>query len=784
MSSAPGAWFQGEGLEAFTAYWNVLEANYTEIVAATLREAVKFAPSLSRPDYAEQAREDGSDVLRRVWRAIHEGEWSPVEAKWEARGSDFATLGVGIEEWNDIVLLTSRCSIPFVVEAYGREPARLSGVLTAMSDFWSRSIRIARSQYARTREKVVAMQGDALRRSEARFARLFEAGVVGIVVTEMNGRSLEANDAFLSMLGYTRADLRAGLRWDALTVPESMGVSEEAVDDLRRTGVAKVREKEYFHKDGRRVPVLLGAARLEPEQAITFVLDQSDARRAAEALRRSERLFRAVVETSTDAVSLMDRNGYFIYASRSAAGIAGSVRRNLVGTSVFDLVAPAELEVYKQRWQECIDRPNVRLRHEFQMRTTDGSPRYVESIRTNHLDDPNLGAIVSLVRDVTDKHRLEEQLRQSQKLEAVGRLAGGVAHDFNNLLSVILGYCDLVAPSLVGDPAAEDLLQIRRAGESAASLTRQLLAFSRKQVLSPQVINLSTTITEMDKMMRRLIGDHIELVTLPEQRLGNVRADPHQVEQVVMNLVVNARDAMPRGGKLLVETADVELDTAHAEGLGVAPGPYVRLGVSDSGEGMEPEVLSRIFDPFFSTKGEAGTGLGLATVFGIVRQSGGAISVYSEPGRGTTFKVYFPRTAERVQPVVAVAPPATLRGGETVLLVDDSEQVRTLVREILRRQGYQVIAASSPGEALLVADRHPAEIVLVLTDIVMPKMTGRELAERLMKRRPAIKALYMSGYTQNTVVHGGMLDPGISFLPKPITQAALLRKVRETIGSG
>jgi len=783
MSSETGPWFEGEALEAFSAYWAVLEANYGGVVAATLREAVKFAPSLSRPDFAERAREDGSDVLKRVWRAIREGDWTAVEAKWEARGAAFATLGVSLEEWSDIVLLTSRCSIPFVLEAHAGEPARLGAILAAMSDFWSRSIRTARSQYARTRDELAAMQGDALRRSEARFARLFEAGILGIVITEMSGRILEANDAFLGMLGYTRDDLDAGLRWDALTPPESMRASVEAVDELRRTGEVQVREKEYFHKSGHRVPVLLGAARLEPELAMTFVLDLSAERRAAEALRRSERLFRAVVETSPDAVSLMDRDGSFIYASPSAARIAGVAPGALVGTSVFDLVSAAELEVYKQRWQDCLDRPNVRLRHEFEMRPAEGSARYVESIRTNHLDDANLGAIVSLVRDVTDKRRLEEQLRQSQKLEAVGRLAGGVAHDFNNLLSVILSYCDLIAPSLAGDPAAEDLLEIRRAGESAASLTRQLLAFSRKQVLSPQVINLSATITKMDKMMRRLIGDHIELVTLPEPQLGNVRADPHQVEQVVMNLVVNARDAMPRGGKLLVETAEVELDLAHAEGLGVASGQYVRLAVSDSGEGMGPDVLARVFDPFFSTKGEAGTGLGLATVFGIVRQSGGAISVYSEPGRGTTFKVYFPRTAESVQPAVAAPPPATLRGGETVLLVDDSEQVRTLVREILRRQGYQVMVASSPGEALLAAERHRGKISLLLTDVVMPKMTGRELAERLMEMRPAIHVLYMSGYTENTVVHGGTLEPGISFLPKPITPAELLRKVRETIGS-
>jgi len=286
----------------------------------------------------------------------------------------------------------------------------------------------------------------------------------------------------------------------------------------------------------------------------------------------------------------------------------------------------------------------------------------------------------------------------------------------------------------------------------------------------------------MDKMMRRLIGDHIELVTLPEPQLGSVKADPHQVEQVVMNLVVNARDAMPAGGKLVVETANVELDPVHALGLGVAPGPYARLAVSDTGEGMGPGVLERVFEPFFSTKGESGTGLGLATVFGIVRQSGGAISVYSEPGRGTTFKVYFPRTTESEEPLVAAPTPVTLGGHETILLIDDSEQVRTVVREILQRQGYRVLLASSAGEALLAAEQHAGEIGLLLTDVVMPKMTGRALAERLLHVRPAIKVLYMSGYTENTVVHGGTLDPGIAFLPKPITPGTLLLKVRETLG--
>jgi two-component system cell cycle sensor histidine kinase/response regulator CckA len=656
------------------------------------------------------------------------------------------------------------------------ELGRLGAILATVRDFWNR----ARGHYARAREERVAEQKDALRRTEARYARLDEAGIVGIVTSEMGPRILEANDAFLRMLGYTRADLLAGLRWNALQPPEGL-VSGSVLDDLRDTGIAPVRPKEYFHKDGHRVPVLVGAAQFAPNEAISFVLDQSDARRAAEALQRSEGLFQAVVEASPEAVCLLDREGRFLYASPAGVRIAG---KELVGTSVFDLIAPADLEAYKKHWQDCIDQPNVRLRYAFETRPVDGVARALESTGTNRLDDPNIRAVVALARDVTDKRRLEEQLRQSQKLEAVGMLAGGVAHDFNNLLSVILSYCDLLIPDLADTEAAEDLREIRRAGESAASLTRQLLAFSRKQVLSPKVIDLSATITEMDRMMRRLVGDHIELVTVAEAHLGRVKADPHQLEQVVMNLVVNARDAMPGGGKLVVEAANVELDAALALGLDIAPGPYVRLTVSDTGEGIAPEVIERVFDPFFSTKGESGTGLGLATVFGVVRQSGGAISVDSEPGRGSTFKLYFPHTAEALEPRNVSPAEATPGGGETVLLVDDSEQVRVVVDQILQRQGYRVIAASGPEAALIAAEKHPGEIRLLLTDVVMPKMTGRQLAERVVKMRPSIKVLYMSGYTEDAVVHRGTLDPEIAFLPKPITPAALLQKVRETMAEG
>jgi two-component system, cell cycle sensor histidine kinase and response regulator CckA len=508
-------------------------------------------------------------------------------------------------------------------------------------------------------------------------------------------------------------------------------------------------------------------------------------RRSEEALRRSERLFRAIVETSPDAVSLLDRDGMFLYASPTAANLAARSGTDMVGTSVFDLIAPQDLADYKQKWSECVEQPGVLLHHEFRMAMPDGSTRYRESLRINHLNDPNLCAIVSLVRDVAERRRLEEQLRQSQKMEAIGTLAGGVAHDFNNLLSVVLGYSELLLSTMPEkDPMRGDLEEIRDAGKHAASLTGQLLAFSRKQVLSPRVMRLTHAVTGMERMARRLIGEHIELVTLTQASVGNVLADPGQMEQVLLNLVVNARDAMPRGGKLVVETADVDVDPRHAANLGIEPGPCVLLAVSDSGIGMDKATLGRIFEPFFTTKADRGTGLGLATVFGIVRQSGGAISVYSEPDRGTTFRVYLPRTDAIAALATQVAHPTALRGTETILLVEDADAVRHLAHELLRRQGYQVLEASNPGEALLVAEQHPTPIELLLTDMVMPKMTGPELAGRLALHRPAMKVLYMSGYTENTVVHNGVLQRAIAFLAKPLTPGTLLTKVRETLDTG
>jgi signal transduction histidine kinase len=377
-------------------------------------------------------------------------------------------------------------------------------------------------------------------------------------------------------------------------------------------------------------------------------------------------------------------------------------------------------------------------------------------------------------------------IRDLSKMESIGRLAGGVAHDFNNILSVILTYSEMLLRDVgPNHPIREDLQEIKKAGERAAALTSQLLAFSRQQVLEPKIIDLNDILSGMDKMLRRVIGEDIEVATQLAVGLGRVLADPGQLEQVLMNLVVNARDAMPKGGKLTLETANAELGEDYArEHPGVTPGRHVMLAVSDTGAGMDKATQSRIFEPFFTTKERGrGTGLGLATAFGIVKQSGGSIWFYSEVGRGTTFKVYLPTTedADAVAPQHAELP--AIGGTETILLVDDDEQVRGVVRAILKKLGYEVLETKTAGEAVLRAEQHPAKIHLLLTDVVMPQMSGVDLAKRLGPRRPEMKVLCMSGYTDEAVLHHGLVDSGLSFLQKPITPEKLGRKVREVLGS-
>jgi PAS domain S-box-containing protein len=396
--------------------------------------------------------------------------------------------------------------------------------------------------------------------------------------------------------------------------------------------------------------------------------------------------------------------------------------------------------------------------------------------------------IAGIAEDVTERNNLQSQLLQAQKMEAVGRLAGGIAHDFNNLLTAINGYSQLAMRKLdARDPSYAHIEQIRSAGERAATLTRQLLAFSRKQILQPRVVNLNVIVFDLERLLGRLIGEDVKLATVLGQSLGSVRVDPGQIDQVIMNLAVNARDAMPKGGKLTLETANVNLDASYAQREdNVKPGRFVMLAVSDTGVGMTPEVKAHLFEPFFTTKGPgSGTGLGLATAHGVVKQSGGFITVYSELGRGTTFKVYLPRVDEAPEPVQkAVDTAPAQKGSGTILLAEDDEFVRTLTVSVLRGAGYTVFEASSGEEALLVVERHPQPLHLLLTDVVMPGLGGPDLARRAIELRPELRVLYMSGYTGTGVLQEGVIGPDTPFLGKPFSPDQLLARVRAVLAGG
>jgi len=450
--------------------------------------------------------------------------------------------------------------------------------------------------------------------------------------------------------------------------------------------------------------------------------------------------------------------------------------------TLWDLRLPAEHARLRQALHEVT--AGVRLIGDVRHRCKDGTIIEAEGA-VDTIDFAGRSATLASVQDITERKHLEDQLRQSQKIEAVGQLAGGIAHDFNNLLTAITGYADLLFEDLgAQDPRRADLEEIRKAARRAASLTQQLLAFSRKQVLQPQVLDLNQVVANAEKLLQRLFGEHIALRTVLDPTLGAAMADPAQLEQVIVNLAVNARDAMPHGGQLMIETQNVHFDSSYAEmHPSVTPGPHVVLAVSDTGTGMDEATRQRLFEPFFTTKGPGkGTGLGLSTVYGIVKQSGGFVWVYSEVGRGSTFKVYLPRVAAKAQPIGPSALPAQVpRGTETILLVEDEPALRAVARRTLERQGYAILEAPDGDTALTLAGAHTGPLDLLVTDVIMPGISGRELATRLVASRPGVRVLYTSGYTDDAIVQHGVLEAGIQFLRNPLTPSALARKVRDVL---
>lgn len=519
--------------------------------------------------------------------------------------------------------------------------------------------------------------------------------------------------------------------------------------------------------------------------------ENAERRQAEEARGKTEDLLQGIVEKVPTLIYVKDLDGRFLLVNRHMAEVIGLDSASVIGKTVFDVYPPEQAQALAA-FDERVLAAGEALEGEEEVRRVDGLHTYI-TIKAPLTDASGLVyALCGISTDITAHkqaeaalRRSEERLLQAEKMEAIGKLAGGIAHDFNNLLSVIVGYSILMSEGMdPGDARRTEVEEIKRAGTRATALTQQLLAFSRKQILQPKVINLSDVIGGIETMLRRLIGEDVELTVRASPELGCVKADPSRMEQIIVNLAVNARDAMPHGGELIIETTNVNLDSAQAAQVGVAPGAHVMLAVTDNGIGMDRATQARIFEPFFTTKEVGkGTGLGLATVFGIVQQSGGSISIDSEPGRGTTFRVYLPRTDPTDGCERACRYPSlrSLEGSETILLVEDEAQVRALVRTILQRFGYNVIEAQSGGDALIAAEAHAGTIDLLLTDVIMPHMSGPELARRLSRRVP--KVLYMSGYTENAIVRQGTVDLSVALLQKPVVPETLVSKVRQVLDS-
>ncbi|HEY3283141.1 MAG TPA: ATP-binding protein [Armatimonadota bacterium] len=539
------------------------------------------------------------------------------------------------------------------------------------------------------------------------------------------------------------------------------------------------------------------AVQTAPSHIAVFFRDVTEREKAEAALRDSNLRYRALFESALDPIMLIRDEKIVDCNPRAAASLGLERREDLLGKAPWEHSPevqpdgrPSE-EAARQRISRALSGdPQL---FEWHCLRADGSDLHFEvSLSAANLQGGPLLYVVA--RDLTERRRelaertrLQEQLRQAQKMEAIGRLAGGVAHDFNNLLTAIAGYADLALSRMEeSSPSARHLGEIRKATDRAAALTRQLLTFSRKQVETPQTLDLNNVVLDMDRMLRRLLGEDVELTTHLADALYTIRADPSQMEQVLLNLAVNARDAMPQGGKLTLETVSVDLDETYArQHTGITPGPHVMLAISDTGCGMDEEVLSHIFEPFFTTKAKGkGTGLGLSTVYGIVQQSGGGVWVYSEVGKGTTFRVYLPAVSGAPSAVMASSQvPTPPRGTERLLIVEDDEAVRALLSHILGTSGYTVLVASQGTEALELFRAESEHIDLVITDVIMPGMNGRELAARLQEIRPATKVLFVSGYTNDAIAQHGVLDRGVAFLPKPFTTDALARKVREVLES-
>jgi two-component system cell cycle sensor histidine kinase/response regulator CckA len=728
----------GHDLEGIVRTWN---AGATRIYGYASEEMLGRSIGVLFP---RERLQEASDVLRRVGDGEHVLAYDAAQV---------TKAGVTI-----MVSLTV-------------SPVLGSGGMTTGASF------IARDVTGRKRME------EALRASERRLQAIIDSEPECVKVVGLDGVILDMNPAGLAMVEATRKEDVVGRALIDFIHPEDRAAYSCLVSEtsgggscvFRMVGLkGAVRWMESqtvpLYDDSGRVASILGVTR-----------DVTAHRNTEEALRESERRYRLLFEESPQPMWVYDLSTLrFLAVNDAACRHYGYSREEFLAMTMAALRPSEDLADVRSEVAKVDGGPRLKqLRRHLRK---DGTLIEVE-VDTYSIAFGESPARLVQITDITDRRRLEEQFRQAQKMEAVGRLAGGVAHDFNNVLGVILGYAELIRRGArPGEPLWERVDEILKAAGRASDLTRQLLAFSRKQVLQSRVLDLNVVAGEMERMLQRLIGEDIRLVTSFAPDLGRVMADPGQVSQIIVNLAVNARDAMPEGGTLILETANVDLDHSYVnEHAEARLGRHVMLAVSDTGTGMTPEVKARIFEPFFTTKEEGkGTGLGLATVYGIVRQSGGHINVYSEAGRGTTFKIYLPRVEEAAE--VATADLGKPPGGtETILVVEDDEALREIVSELLREAGYRVIVAAHGEEALGVGAQNGGPPDLVITDVVMPRMTGRALSEQLRALGPRLRVLFMSGYTDAAVLYQGLLEPGTAFLQKPFGPEALLRKVREVL---
>jgi len=624
---------------------------------------------------------------------------------------------------------------------------------------------------------------DALRASELRYRRLFESAKDGILILDpASGYIEDVNPFLIDLLGYTHAEYLGKALWE-IGPFRNVEATKFEFGQLQEKGYVRYDDLPLESRDGRQIAVefVSNAYMVDHKMVIQCnIRDITKRKRAEDALRESEKRYRLLFERNLAGVYRSTLDGRILECNEAFARIFGyASREEILGGSAAQLYETAEA---RDEFVELLRREGHLLNHEARGRRKDGS-------RITFLENVSLleGDILEgTVIDVTGHRTLEERLRQVQKMEAIGRLAGGVAHDFNNLLGVIMGYGEIVLKRLGGDdPLRVKVEQILRAAHHGAALTHQLLAFSRKQVLQPRVLDLNVVVSETEPLLRPLVGEDTELRTRLDPHLGSVRADADQLQQVIMNLAVNARDAMPEGGRLTIETSNADLDAAFAASHPPArPGRYVLLAVSDTGSGMDDYTQAHAFEPFFTTKETGkGTGLGLSTVYGVVKQSDGYIWIYSELGVGTTFKIYLPRIEEVALTLPEESPAPLVRGSETVLLVEDEATLRDLVRETLEGNGYTVLAARDGAQAMQIADVHAGAIHVMVTDLIMPGMTGRSAADSIRAVRPEMKVLYISGYSEEAIMRRGALGSGAAFLGKPFTSEGFLRKVRDLLGA-